>query len=237
MFLNPLHRARLERGITLEEVTSRSCLSPRIVHLLDAGLFDQLPGGLYARSYVRTFAAVVGLKPEIAITELGDRLPADQDPMPILRQNARAAMTPWAQDAANLADRLKAAVAGASSRAMPRLRMPVKDAARPPADDRTLSLIAITVDVSILTAFYASLIRLTAWTAGIGLGEALTLAGIQVAAVCGLIMLPYFLMFRSLGGRALGRVLCAGPPAHPRPQPDGDHLSWESDPDRVRAGC
>ena len=59
MYANPLHHARVTGGIRLSEVAARTCLSPRIVRLIDSGEFDRLPGGLYARSYVRAFADVV----------------------------------------------------------------------------------------------------------------------------------------------------------------------------------
>jgi cytoskeletal protein RodZ len=82
---NPIHRARIARGISLSEVTARTFLSPRIVQRIDEGAFDQLPGGVYARSYVRTFAALVGLDPEATLHQLSAQLPPAEDPMPVLR--------------------------------------------------------------------------------------------------------------------------------------------------------
>ena len=92
MLANPLHQARVMGGIRLSEVAARTCLSPRIVRLIDSGEFDRLPGGLYARSmHVRAFADVVGLNPESAVRELSERLPPDEDPIRLC-EKARAAI-------------------------------------------------------------------------------------------------------------------------------------------------
>ena len=218
MFMNPLHRARLEHGITLEEVASRTCLSPRIVQLLDAGRFEELPGGLYARSYVRSVATVVGVQPELALRDLFDRLPADEDPLPVLREHARAALPPFVQDV------------------MEWLRRHRADAVDRPMSERAQRSVARAVDLSVLAVFYAAVLRLTAWTAGVGVGDALLLAGFQVAAVCSLAVIPYFVVLGGLGGQSVGRVLGAvrRSPAAPT---DHDRAGWKPDPGELGAGC
>lgn len=92
---NPLHRARVERGIDLAEVARRTCLSPQVVQKIDAGRFDQLPAGVYARSYVRAFATAVDLDPEITLTGLAERLPRAEDPLPVLRDVAERSTPAW----------------------------------------------------------------------------------------------------------------------------------------------
>jgi hypothetical protein len=77
---NPLHRVRLQRGISLSQLAARTLLSPRILDKIDAGRFAELPGGLYARSYIRAVASAIGLDPEDAVRELADRLPPAEDP-------------------------------------------------------------------------------------------------------------------------------------------------------------
>jgi hypothetical protein len=235
--LNPLHRARIERGISLEEVASRTCLSPRIVQLLDSGHFALLPGGLYARSYVRTFAAVVGLNAETVIAQLGERLPAEQDPIPVWRENMRATLPPLVQDATELAERIEAAILGGlSGHTLSRLRLLRPGCALPIRDYPWHRVAATAFDASVVVVLFAAIIRLTAWTAGIGVRDALDLAGLPAAAVCTLVLVPYFAAFGSLGGRPLCRML-GGAPA-PRPiaaEPGG--LPWETHPDRVGAGC
>ena len=75
MSTNPLHGARVQRRISLDEIASATRLSPRIVSALDRGCFEALPAGIYARAYVRTFATAVGLDGDATLESLGERLP------------------------------------------------------------------------------------------------------------------------------------------------------------------
>jgi hypothetical protein len=75
MSTNPLHGARVLRGVSLRDIACSTRLSPRIVAALDSGRFDALPAGIYARSYVRAFARAVGLDADAALTTLSDQLP------------------------------------------------------------------------------------------------------------------------------------------------------------------
>lgn len=81
-----LHEARLARQLTLADLGARTALSPGVLKRIDTGRFEELPGGLYARSYVRAFAAEVGVDPVEALTALEELLPAAQDPLPVLRE-------------------------------------------------------------------------------------------------------------------------------------------------------
>jgi len=91
-----LYHARVNAQLTLEQIGLRTALSPTVLKNLDEGRFELLPSGVYARSYVRTFAAAVGLNPEATLAELEHLLPGAPDPLPLL--NARDRTT---------ADRLK----------------------------------------------------------------------------------------------------------------------------------
>jgi hypothetical protein len=75
MSTNPLHGARVQQGVSLQDIARSTRLSPRIVKALDSGRFEQLPAGVYARSYVRAFAAAVGLDADATLTALSDELP------------------------------------------------------------------------------------------------------------------------------------------------------------------
>ena len=81
-----LHRARLARGLTLEDLVSRTALSPGVLRKIDEGRFAELPAGLYARAYIRSFALEVGAEPDAALETLGPLLPAAPDPFPVLRE-------------------------------------------------------------------------------------------------------------------------------------------------------
>jgi len=86
-----LHHARLARGLSLDDLLSRTALSHGVLRKIDEGRFAELPPGLYARAYVRTFAAEVGVEPEVAITNLQQLLPEAPDPFPVLREIKDAA--------------------------------------------------------------------------------------------------------------------------------------------------
>lgn len=105
MSTNPLHGARVQHGLSLHDIAGSTRLSPRVVKALDSGRFDQLPAGIYARSYVRAFAAAVGLDADEALTTISDQLPRPVELVAeVLEQvrppQARAARTGLASDVA-----------------------------------------------------------------------------------------------------------------------------------------
>ena len=65
-----LHRARISAGLPLEEVARRTRISPGLLKLIDDGQFERLPGGIYARSYVRTVAKILSVDPDEAVRAL-----------------------------------------------------------------------------------------------------------------------------------------------------------------------
>jgi hypothetical protein len=88
-----LYHARISSRLSLQQIGIRTALSPSVLRNLDEGRFELLPSGVYARSYVRTFAAAVGLDPEAALAELEHLLPGAPDPLPAL--NARRPAADW----------------------------------------------------------------------------------------------------------------------------------------------
>ncbi|HSL23117.1 MAG TPA: helix-turn-helix domain-containing protein [Vicinamibacterales bacterium] len=108
---NPLRRARLERGFTLEELAARAFLTVPLTRKIDEGRFDELPAGLYARAYVRAYAKAVGLDPAAIVAGLAASLPVAEDPFPVMRdvteppERAQSSLVRWvaaAMDAALL---------------------------------------------------------------------------------------------------------------------------------------
>ncbi len=88
---HPLHHGRVAKGLSIKQIAAATRLSPLIVSKIDQGRFDELPAGLYARSYVRAFAAAVGVDPGRALDELAELLPPAPDPFPVLREVKEAA--------------------------------------------------------------------------------------------------------------------------------------------------
>ena len=88
---HPLHRGRLERGLSIADIAASTRLPPSIVTKIDEGRFEELPAGVYARAYVRAFAAAVGVDPARVLGDLEGLLPEAPDPFPLLREIKQAA--------------------------------------------------------------------------------------------------------------------------------------------------
>jgi hypothetical protein len=194
---NPLHRARIRRGLSLSQLTARTLLSPRIVQKIDDGRFAELPGGLYARSYIRTFATAVGLDPEETVLELAEHLPPAQDPFPAMREIARAGDPAWLtaiEDARMNADRWLEARRAALHGMRDQVRTVLTDAAA-------------------LVVLLAFMIQLTAWACELPRTEAIEQAGLAVAVVWGLLVAAYFLILGSPARRVRRALVCRLPVA------------------------
>jgi cytoskeleton protein RodZ len=54
-----LHRARDERGLTLDEVAARTRINRKYLDAIERGDRESIPGGFFYKSFVRQYAAVV----------------------------------------------------------------------------------------------------------------------------------------------------------------------------------
>ena len=188
---NPLRRARVTSGIPLTEVAARTALSPRIVHTIDTGRFAELPGGLYARSYIRAFATVVGIDPDEAVRDLSDRLPPAQDPLPALREIARSCDPPWLGELEQLGGLVKSWLTAPQ--------------VLPAATGRRL--LAATVDAGVLLSILVVLVQLTALICQVAPAALLTWRGAALMPVWGLVTALYFVLLGGIGGRTPGAAL------------------------------
>jgi len=64
-----LKRERELRGVSLRDMADATKISLRFFEALEKGRVDQLPGGLFPRSFVRQYAKHLGLDPEKAVAE------------------------------------------------------------------------------------------------------------------------------------------------------------------------
>lgn len=192
---NPLRHARMQRGIRVSEVIARTLLSPRIVDLLDRGRFEDLPGGLYARSYVRAFAGAVGLDPEQAVREVAERLPPAEDPLPTLREVARAGDPAWLTTIEELRGKAAASLAASASAWTVSTRRAV----------------ASTVDAAVLLAILLVILQVTAWTCRVTPELLLETAGGAVAVFWGILVLLYFGILGTAGGGTPGAIVSGHP--------------------------
>ena len=195
---NPLRRARLRRGLSLDEVAVRTLLSPRILRVLDEGRFGELPGGVYARSHVRAYASVVQLDPDAAVAELSAELPIAEDPFPAMLAIVRAGDPAWL---IALEDAPAAAAAWVNSlKARLGARVPGRETCKRTA-----------VDGSILLLLQAAVTGLTAWMCGIHVQSLLASAGAALAVTWG-IQVSLYLAVASCLRRVRTGVIVKIPP-------------------------
>jgi cytoskeletal protein RodZ len=53
---------REKRGVTLEQIAERTKISMRFLRAIEEGEYVKLPGGIFATSYLRQYAAVIGFE-------------------------------------------------------------------------------------------------------------------------------------------------------------------------------
>jgi DNA-binding XRE family transcriptional regulator len=70
-----LRAARIARGLSRQALAELTKLSPRVIADIEEGRLDRLPAGIYARSYVRTYAHAVGVDDQV-VQSIVDALPA-----------------------------------------------------------------------------------------------------------------------------------------------------------------
>lgn len=66
-FGQELRRAREDRGVTVDQICAVTKVSSRHVEALEADRFDDLPGGVFRKGIVRSYAAAAGLEETVWI--------------------------------------------------------------------------------------------------------------------------------------------------------------------------
>lgn len=82
--------AREARGVSLRQIADATKLSVRTLDAFERGKMAFLPGGIYRRSIVRSYAREIGLDPEEALREFLEEYPDDLPPPPGARPPAVA---------------------------------------------------------------------------------------------------------------------------------------------------
>lgn len=70
-----LREARERRGITLREIATTTKISTRALEALERNQVSRLPGGIFTRAFVRSYASEVGLDPEETLREFLEVFP------------------------------------------------------------------------------------------------------------------------------------------------------------------
>jgi cytoskeletal protein RodZ len=64
-----LQKARLDKGITLREISASTKISHHVLEALERNDLARLPGGIFTRGYLRAYAKELGLDPEQVVAE------------------------------------------------------------------------------------------------------------------------------------------------------------------------
>jgi transcriptional regulator with XRE-family HTH domain len=91
-----LRQAREQRGLTLPDIAYTTKISMRALKAIERNDFDQLPGGIFTRAYIRAFAQEVGLDPSIA-NEYRPAAEEESAERAARREQSREVDVPWAQ--------------------------------------------------------------------------------------------------------------------------------------------
>lgn len=87
-----LRREREMRGITIEEIADSTKIPKRRLEALENEQFDLLPGGIFNRGFVRSYARYVGIDPEQAVADYvaaSHEQPPPEDKFPLEIQEKR----------------------------------------------------------------------------------------------------------------------------------------------------
>src|ERR1700746_2378790 len=76
-FGGSLRKARARRGISLRQIAASTKISAAALEALERNDISRLPGGIFSRAFVRSYAIEVGLDPEATIAEFVAQFPND----------------------------------------------------------------------------------------------------------------------------------------------------------------
>jgi cytoskeletal protein RodZ len=89
-FGEKLRKQREQRGIELDAISNTTKISTRMLRALEDERFDQLPGGVFNKGFVRAYARQVGLDEEEAVADYLAALNAGQAQQQSLLQEVRS---------------------------------------------------------------------------------------------------------------------------------------------------
>jgi cytoskeletal protein RodZ len=70
-----LREARERRGISIRQISNATKISVAVLEALERNDISRLPGGIFGRAFVRSYAAEVGLDPEATLQDFIARFP------------------------------------------------------------------------------------------------------------------------------------------------------------------
>src|SRR5215510_8596355 len=86
-FGSRMRHIREQRGVSLRQIAQTTKLSVSALEALERNDISRLPGGIFSRAFVRSYASEVGLDPETAVQEFMAQFP---EHTPVEAQSAPA---------------------------------------------------------------------------------------------------------------------------------------------------
>ena len=87
-----LRQARQKQGRSLADIATSTCISSRYLQAIEADDFKELPGGVFARSFIRQYGAALEIDPTLLERDILSALPLDEpDPLLVLSESYQAA--------------------------------------------------------------------------------------------------------------------------------------------------
>lgn len=74
-----LRQAREARGLSLREIAATTKIAASALEALERNDASKMPGGIFSRSFVRSYAIEIGLDPDRTVQEFLDRFPDEPD--------------------------------------------------------------------------------------------------------------------------------------------------------------
>ena len=76
-FGRKLREARERKGVSLRQIANATKISIAALEALERDDISRLPGGIFSRAFVRSYAVEVGLDPEDTIRDFINQFPGD----------------------------------------------------------------------------------------------------------------------------------------------------------------
>jgi transcriptional regulator with XRE-family HTH domain len=208
MSIAELRKNRMAQGLSLTEISRRTRIGVAHLRHIEEGDFKSLPPGFYARAFVRAYAEAIGVDADIVLGELADLLPATQAAAAPVPASSPAGMASLRSEAAEL-------IPDARMQVLRQLLDRHNDAIEiAPSMTGTNGgqrglrrFLAASIDGLLLAAIYLGVLGLTALFCGVGIGELVRVAAVQVFTVLALITLLYVMLMGGIAGRTIGAMM------------------------------
>ncbi|HSP78919.1 MAG TPA: helix-turn-helix domain-containing protein [Myxococcaceae bacterium] len=90
-----LSQQRELRGLSRDEVSQVTKISPSLLAALEEGQVERLPARVFVVNYIRAYATVIGLEPDEAILRFEEVDRAAPEPSPVVLERERRRRAWW----------------------------------------------------------------------------------------------------------------------------------------------